>query len=393
MSSASPSGEIDISSDARYAASRRVTLISVAWNLMLTVAQVVIGITGHSQALVADGMHTLSDFITDFMVLFALKHGRKDADEEHPYGHARFETAVTMILGIMLVVVGAGIAINAGIRLSTAQTFVVPSPATLLIAVMTLGAKEGLYRYTITIANRYGSNMLRANAWHHRSDALSSLIVATGIGGSLLGFGYLDSVAAIIVALMVAKVGIDLAWQSLRELVDTGLSRDDLESIRQAILSISGVKALHLLRTRRVGGQALADVHIIVDDHVSVSEGHQISEAVRMRLISEIAPLADVMVHIDTEEDVDGPSCIDLPLRDEVEMRLKNYFREIPEARQIEHTTLHYLHGRIDIELLLPLTVVSDVARARQLARQFAAAARADKDIGIVKVNFHSALK
>jgi len=389
MSSASPSGEIDRSSDARYAVSRRVTLVSVFWNLMLTVAQVAIGLTGHSQALVADGMHTLSDFITDFMVLFALKHGRKDADEEHPYGHARFETAVTMILGIMLVVVGAGIAINAGIRLSTAQTFVVPSAMTLLIAVMTLIAKEGLYRYTMAIADRYGSNMLRANAWHHRSDALSSLIVAAGIGGSLLGFGYLDSVAAIIVALMVAKVGIDLAWQSLRELVDTGLSHDDLESIRKRILSISGVKALHLLRTRRVGGQALADVHIIVDDHVSVSEGHQISEAVRLRLINEIAPLTDVMVHIDAEEDVDVPSCADLPLRDEVEKRLENYFCDIPEARQIEHITLHYLNGRIDVELLLPLTIAADTAKARQLAERFAIATKADKDIGNVDVAFH----
>jgi len=389
MSSASPSGEIDRSSDARYAVSRRVTLVSVFWNLMLTVAQVAIGLTGHSQALVADGMHTLSDFITDFMVLFALKHGRKDADEEHPYGHARFETAVTMILGIMLVVVGAGIAINAGIRLSTAQTFVVPSAMTLLIAVMTLIAKEGLYRYTMAIADRYGSNMLRANAWHHRSDALSSLIVAAGIGGSLLGFGYLDSVAAIIVALMVAKVGIDLAWQSLRELVDTGLSHDDLESIRKRILSISGVKALHLLRTRRVGGQALADVHIIVDDHVSVSEGHQISEAVRIRLVDEIVPLTDVMVHIDAEEDVDVPSCADLPLRDEVEKRLENYFRDIPEARQIEHVTLHYLNGRIDVELLLPLTIAADTAKARQLAERFAIATKADKDIGKVDVAFH----
>jgi cation diffusion facilitator family transporter len=389
MSSASPSGEIDTTSDARYAASRRVTLVSVLWNLLLTVAQIAIGLTGHSQALVADGMHTLSDFVTDFMVLFALKHGRKGADEEHPYGHARFETAVTMILGIMLVIVGAGIAINAGIRLSTAQTFVVPSSMTLLIAIVTLAAKEGLYRYTMAIANRYESNMLRANAWHHRSDALSSLIVAAGIGGSLLGFGYLDSVAAIIVALMVAKVGIDLAWQSLRELVDTGLSHDNLESIRTSILSISGVKALHLLRTRHVGGQALADVHIIVDDHVSVSEGHQISEAVRIRLIKEIAPLADVMVHIDTEEDVEGPSCAGLPLRDEVEKRMENYFRDIPEARQIEHTTLHYLNGRINVELLLPLTIAADTAKARQLAQRFADAVSNDREIGTVDVIFH----
>lgn len=389
MNSVRARDDIDNSNNTRYDGSRRVTLVSIAWNLILTVAQVIIGIVGHSQALVADGMHTLSDFITDFMVLFALKHGRKEADEEHPYGHARIETAVTMILGIMLIVVGGGIAINAGIRLSTAQTFIVPSAITLLIALTSLAAKEGLYRYTMAIANRYGSNILRANAWHHRSDALSSLIVAAGIGGSLLGFGYLDSAAAIVVALMVIKVGIGLAWQALRELVDTGLGTDDLQSIRDVILSISGVKALHLLRTRRVGEQALADVHIIVDDRLSVSEGHQISEIARFRLIKEIAPLADVMVHIDTEEDVNGPSCADLPLRDELQKRLDNYFRDIPEARQVEHVTLHYLNGYVDIGLLLPLAAVSNITAAHQLAQCFMDAVKTDPDIRNVDVNFH----
>jgi cation diffusion facilitator family transporter len=389
MSATHEHGHSDASNNARYDASRRVTLVSVVWNLILTVAQIIIGIVGHSQALVADGLHTLSDFVTDFMVLFALKHGRKDADQEHPYGHARIETAVTMILGIMLMVVGAGIAISAGIRLSSAQTFVVPSAITLWIAVFTLGAKEWLYRYTMVVADRFDSNMLRANAWHHRSDALSSLIVAAGIGGSLLGFGYLDSVAALIVALMVVKVGGELAWQSLRELIDTGLDMEDLESIRRVILSIGGVKALHLLRTRRVGEQALADVHIIVDDHLSVSEGHQISEMVRAKLIREIASLADVMVHIDTEEDVNVASCAGLPLRDELQKRLDNYFRDIPEARLIEHMTLHYLNGRIDIELLLPHDAVTHSTTARQLAQLFTAAVRNDRDIGKVDVYYH----
>lgn len=389
MSNARSYSDIDISSTERYAASRRVTLVSVLWNLVLTVSQVIIGLVGNSQALVADGLHTLSDVFTDFMVLFALKHGRKDADAEHPYGHARFETAVTMLLGIILVVVGAGIAINAGIRLATAQIFVIPSVVTLLVAVATLVAKEGLYRYTMITANRYDSNMLRANAWHHRSDALSSLIVAAGIGGSLLGFGYLDLVAAIVVALMVVKVGGGLAWQALRELVDTGLAPEQLKSIREVIHSISGVKALHLLRTRRVGEKALADVHIIVNDRLSVSEGHQIGEAVRARLIKEIAPMSDVMVHIDTEDDVDNASCIDLPTRQEVEQRLKKYFHHIPEARQIEQTTLHYLKGRIDIELLLPLTAVADATTARELAQRFADASQADKDIGRVELRFH----
>ena len=389
MSNARSHSDIDTTSTERYAASRRVTLVSVLWNLVLTVSQVIIGLVGNSQALVADGMHTLSDVITDFMVLFALKHGRKDADAEHPYGHARFETAVTLLLGIMLVVVGAGIAINAGIRLTTAQTFVIPSAVTLWVALATLAAKEGLYRYTMLTAKRFDSNMLRANAWHHRSDALSSLIVAAGIGGSLLGFGFLDSVAAVVVALMVIKVGGELAWQALRELVDTGLAPDQLESIRRVILSIGGVKALHLLRTRRVGEKALADVHIIVDEHLSVSEGHQIGETVRARLIEEIAPMADVMVHIDTEEDIDDASCLDLPTRQEVERRLKKYFAHIPEARQIEQTTLHYLKGRIDIELLLPLIAVADATGAQDLARRFAETSQADQDIGRVELKFH----
>ncbi|MEX2162859.1 MAG: cation diffusion facilitator family transporter [Sulfuricaulis sp.] len=389
MSNARSHSDIDTTSTERYAASRRVTLVSVLWNLVLAVSQVIIGLVGNSQALVADGMHTLSDVITDFMVLFALKHGRKDADAEHPYGHARFETAVTLLLGIMLIVVGAGIAINAGIRLTTAQTFVIPAAVTFWVAMTTLAAKEGLYRYTMLTAKRFDSNMLRANAWHHRSDALSSLIVAAGIGGSLLGFGFLDSVAAIVVALMVIKVGGELAWLALRELVDTGLAPDQLESIRRVILSISGVKALHLLRTRRVGEKALADVHIIVDDHLSVSEGHQIGETVRARLIEEIAPMADVMVHIDTEEDIDDASCLDLPTRQEVERRLKKYFAHIPEARQIEQTTLHYLKGRIDIELLLPLTAVADATGAQDLARRFAEASQADQDIGRVELKFH----
>ena len=380
---------LDMSSPQRYTASLRVTLVNVTSNLLLTVAQVIVGFIGHSQALIADGLHTLSDMMADLLVLAALKHGRRGADEDHPYGHERIETAVTLLLGFILCAVGAGIAIRAAMKLLAAATFVTPSALTLWVAVFTLFAKEAMYRYTMRTANRFNSNMLRASAWHHRSDALSSLIVAVGIGGSLIGFVYLDAAAAIVVAIMIVKVGVELAWHSMRELVDTGLAPEDLDPIRKTILSVSGVEALHLLRTRRVGGQALADVHIIVDDHLSVSEGHQISEIVRGRLIKEIAPLADVMVHIDIEEDVEGPSCAGLPLRDELQKRLDNHFRDIPEARMIEHMTLHYLNGRIDIELLLPQDAISPSATARQLAEQFAAAVRNDRDIGKVDVYYH----
>ncbi|MDH3310804.1 MAG: cation diffusion facilitator family transporter [Gammaproteobacteria bacterium] len=389
MSHSDENSHFDTSSSERYTASMSVALVNISANFILSTAQVIIGLLGHSQALVADGLHTLSDMFADLLVIFALKHGRKGADEEHPYGHERIETAVTMILGIVLIGVAIGIGVRAGLKLTTPEELLIPSMLTLWTALGTLAAKEIMYRYTIITANRFDSNMLRASAWHHRSDALSSLIVAVGIGGSLMGFKYLDAIAAIVVAAMILKVGIDLSWRSLRELVDTGLGRKDLESIRRAILSISGVKALHLLRTRRLGGQALADVHIIVDDHLSVSEGHQISEAVRAKLINEITPMTDVMVHIDTEEDVEGRSCEGLPLRDEALKRLDGYFREIPEARKIEHVTLHYLDGHIDVEILLPLSLASSDTATHELRRRFSDAVQGDKDIGSVNIYFH----
>lgn len=388
MSTTHESQHFDTTNPERYRASLRVAVVNISANFLLSTGQVIVGFLGHSQALVADGLHTLSDMFADLLVIFALRHGRKGADEEHPYGHERIETAVTLMLGIVLIGVAVGIAVRAALKLTAPAPLVIPSALTLWVALGTLVVKEAMYHYTIRTADRFGSNMLRASAWHHRSDALSSLIVAIGIGGALLGFAYLDAVAAIVVATMIVQIGIKLSWQSLRELVDTGLGRTDLESIRRAILSVSGVKALHLLRTRRLGGQALADVHIIVDDHLSVSEGHQISEAVRAKLIQEIAPMTDVMVHIDTEEDVDGPSCEGLPLRDVVLQRLKRHFRDIPEAEHIKHVTLHYLEGRIEVELVLPLNVVPTVSDAESLSQRFRAAVVGDRDIANLNIRY-----
>lgn len=377
---------LDTTHPVRYIASRRVTLVSVVLNIVLTAAQMVVGIIGQSQALVADAVHTLSDLITDVMVLFALKHSAKAADEEHPYGHGRIETATTLLLGALLLAVGVGIAFGAGARFLDAEPFVVPAAITLWVAVITLLAKEGLYRYTLRTATRFDSDMLRANAWHHRSDAISSLIVVVGIGGSLVGWPYLDAVAAILVAAMVVKIGFGLAWRALRELIDTGLGAEDLAAIRSTINTVSGVRALHMLRTRQVAGQAFVDVHILVDPRVSVSEGHRISEAVRLKLIAEVGPVTDVMVHVDSEEDQTPAPEPATPSRDELTKRLAQYFRDIPEARLIERTTLHYIKGRVDVELLLPLVTVD---KAPELARRFAAATKNDPDIRSIDVWYH----
>lgn len=379
----------DTTSPVRYRASRRVALLGMGTNALLVVGQVAVGIFGHSQALVADGMHTLADLSGDLLVLFALKHSAKEADEEHPYGHARIETAVTLALGVLLVLVGLGIATRAGLRLMDHDSIVTPSAITLWVSGFTVLAKEALYQYTMRTARRFDSDMLRASAWHHRSDAISSIIVFLGIAGTIAGIQWLDALAAAGVALFVAKIGVELGWPAINELVDTGLAPEELRRVRRAILSVDGVRELHLLRTRRIGGRALVDVHIIVDDDISVSEGHYISEAVRTRLVNEVDVVADALVHIDPEDDVHSAPVRDLPSRTALQTELHNAFRDIAAAARIERIVLHYVNGKVRVELLLPLSVLGQPGDAESLAARFREAVANNPLIGSLELRFH----
>ncbi|MGM0412833.1 MAG: cation diffusion facilitator family transporter, partial [Pseudomonadota bacterium] len=250
--------------EARYRASRRVTLVGAAGNSVLGVGKIAVGIVAHSQALVADGVHSLSDLFTDILVLFGAQQGNREADTNHPYGHARFETAVTLLLGGTLLVVAAGLAWDAGRRLFEPSALFVPGQMALWAAAISVLVNEALYQYTALVARRVRSPMLQANAWHRRSDAASSVVVIVGVGGTMAGLDYLDAVAAVIVGLMVGKVGWELVSRALRELVDTGLEDERLALIRRAIQEVDGVVDLHLLRTRSMGPDALVDVHILV---------------------------------------------------------------------------------------------------------------------------------
>jgi cation diffusion facilitator family transporter len=389
MSDNSAPDFLDTTSPERYRVSRRVALLAMSTNALLVIGQVIAGLIGHSQALVADAMHTLADLSTDLLVLYALKHSAKEADEEHPYGHARIETAVTLVLGVILLVVGLGIAIRAGMRLTDHTPFIAPSSLALWASGLTILAKEGLYQYTMRIAQRFGSDMLKASAWHHRSDAISSVIVFLGIAGTMAGIQSLDALAALGVALFVAKIGIQLGWPAINELVDTGLGKEQLQRIRRVILAVDGVRELHLLRTRRIGGRALVDVHIIVDEDISVSEGHYISEMVRTHLVNEVDVVADALVHIDPEDDMHAVPAHDLPSRLAVQAKLKEHFRDIDAAAQIEKTTLHYVRGKLYVELLLPLSTVRDAVEGGQLAQRFRTALAHDPLIASIDVRFH----
>jgi cation diffusion facilitator family transporter len=276
------SAEEDASGE-RYRATRNVTLVGSALDLTLGIAKIIVGTLAHSQALIADGIHSLSDLGTDFMVLYAARHAHRKPDREHPYGHGRIETAATVALGIALVAVAAGIAWDSLRRLFDPDLLLQPGPLALTVAIISVLSKEWIYHYTMRVARRLNSNMLKANAWHSRSDAISSVVVVIGIIGVMLGYPFLDAVAAVVVALLIAKIGWDLTWSSLRELIDTALDAEEVKRIRDSIMKVDGVRTLHMLRTRRSGGSAFVDVHILVDPQVSVSEGHQIGERHQVR--------------------------------------------------------------------------------------------------------------
>lgn len=372
--------------ETRYRESRRVTLIGSALDLLLGVTKIIGGIIGHSQALVADGVHSLSDLATDILVILAARHANVDADADHPYGHARIETAATVGLGVLLIAVGIGITLDAVRKLMIPDSLAIPAIWGLAIAFFSVVSKEWIYRYTMKYARKLRSNMLRANAWHSRTDAFSSIVVIIGIGGAQMGFTYLDAVAALVVAAMIAKIGFDLAWSSLQELIDTGLEPEQLDDIRETILSVGGVRDLHELRTRQMGGKALVDVHIILEDPtLSVSEGHHISENVRQRLIRRIDHVEDVMVHIDPEDDEVVVPSEHLEMRRQILERLGERWRGVHAAGSIRRVTLHYLDGRVHVELELPLALAADAAR---LSRAFNEAVRDEQDIAGVRLIF-----
>jgi cation diffusion facilitator family transporter len=353
---------------ARYAAARGSTLASMAVNTVLSALQIVVGYFGRSQALLTDGIHTLSDLMSDLLVLFASRKGAAAADEQHPYGHRRIETAATLLLGATLTVVGLGILWRAGVRLTSGEAFPTVHLATLWIALATLASKEALYHYLIRVARAHRSQMLAANAWHTRADAATSLIGAIGISGNLLGYGFLDSLAAALVAFFITRMGAKLAYQALSELVDTGVAAEELAAIRRTLLETPGVRGLHELRTRRMAGQALVDAHILVDPRISVSEGHYIAESARQRVLSGHDVL-DVMVHIDPEDDALAHPSANLPGRELLLAHLRERLRgAVPEPRR---TVLHYLDGRVEAELFLSAASTrEEMARMERAIRE-----------------------
>lgn len=380
--------EADIHSS-RYLEVRKVTLIGSLVDFLLGVSKIFVGWLAHSQALIADGVHSLSDLATDFLVLYAAKHSHRAADEDHPYGHGRIETLATVVLGISLIGVALGIGYDAMRRMNSPDLLLNPGWIALSVAAISVFAKEAIYRYTRNAAKRLRSNMLMANAWHSRSDAISSIVVVIGVAGTMMGYPYLDSVAAIAVAVMISKIGFDLVRDSSKELIDTALEPEVTDAIRREVFNIEGVRALHMLRSRRSGGDALIDLHLQVDPRISVSEGHQIGDTVRRRLLDSIEEVTDVTVHIDPEDDEQNSPCDKLPLRGDLIDALEARWKHL-EYIQADNLTLHYLGGKLQVELGLPLNVLGHYPDAGKLVADIEKAAKELPEVDSVRVSFYA---
>ena len=346
---------------------RKTTFVSIGLNTVLMSVQIVVGVIAHSQALVADGVHSLADLISDFVVLVANRHSGAEPDADHNYGHSRYETVASLFLGGLLIAVGGGMLWRAGERLTDLDNIPAVHLSALVVAVVVLVSKEALFRYMLREAQRVRSAMLIANAWHARSDAASSLVVALGIVGSIAGVRLLDPVAAAVVGFMVARMGWTFGWDALQDLSDRALDESDTADLRARILSTPGVRDVHELRTRKMGDFALVDAHILVDPMISVSEGHYIAETARARVLSDNRVL-DALIHVDPENDAIARPPVNLLPRAKIAAEVESALAA--EGLKAASVNLHYLSTGLDVEVTLqPSRLDALESEVRQLER------------------------
>ncbi len=354
----------------RQQATQRTTLIGAIVNIFLAMTKIIAGSFGHSHALFADGLHSLADLFADGIVLLAAKYGNTAADHNHPYGHQRIETAATVFIALFLLFTGAGILWDALYHLLYQHLKAPITWLVLWIACASLFANEIVYRYTLVMAKRYQSALLTAHAWHRRSDAAASLIVIIGIIGALCGMPALDNLAALVMGALILKMAYKMGRQSLEELTDQGMDNAMLNAMSSAIQHVDGVIAMHQLRTRSMGGNIFADVHIMVDSFISVSEGHYIADRVHQLLRSQFPLIKDIIVHVDPEDDEVIPRPTDLPSRTALIALFEQSWQDLPGFEQLRWLNCHYINQHLTLSIALPLSLLSTTPQLSALYQQ-----------------------
>ena len=365
---------------ARLRALSGVTVLAAVANLVLVVVKGAAGLLGGSSVLVADAVHSLSDLSTDVVALFSLRVAAKPPDEDHPYGHGRYETLGTVIVGVVLLGAAVGISWEASSRFGQS---VVPAGITLWVAGLSIAVKEALFQITIRAGRRHQSPLVVANAWHHRSDALSSIAALAGIAGARMGFPILDPAAAVVVAALIAKMAVSLLAGAVREVTDTALQREMLHDLGAGVRRLPGVVNLHELRARRMGPRILVDLHVQVDASTTVSDGHQVAERVRQFVFRAHGGVSEVLVHIDPEPDENlAPGDQLSRPRQEIESEVRRIAQRVDGVRAVTHVMAHFLERRVvlqvEIEVDPELRVREAAAVARSLRERLEAVSGVD---------------
>jgi cation diffusion facilitator family transporter len=344
-----------------------VTVLAAVANLMLVVLKGAAGLLGGSSVLIADAVHSLSDLATDLVALVSIRVAAKPPDEDHPYGHGRYETLGTFLLGVILLGAAIGIAWEASSRFGES---VVPAGITLWVAGLGIAIKEGLFQITIRVGRRHQSPLVVANAWHQRSDALSSVAALAGIAGARMGFPILDPAAAVVVAALIVKLAVSLLAGAIREVTDTALQREMLRDLGAGIRRLPGVVNLHELRARRMGPRVLVDLHVQVDPSTTVSDGHQVAERVRLFVFREHEGVSEVLVHIDPEPDEHlAPGDQLSRPRGEIESEVRRIAERVGGVRAVTHVTAHFLEHRVVLQVEIEVDPALRVREAAALAR------------------------
>ncbi|MBF0357882.1 MAG: cation transporter [Magnetococcales bacterium] len=375
--------------DERYFAARKATIISVAVNIFLSVGKIIAGMVGNSAAILADGIHSASDLITDGVVLVAMRIAKQGVDEDHPYGHGKYETLATLFVSVALLAVAIGIAIDSWGRLVDPE-LTTPTSLALWAAAISILAKEAIFQYTYRLGKRYNAKAIIANAWHHRSDAVSSIAALIGVGGAMVGYPILDPLAAIAVAFILGKVGIELFLEALQDLTDSrqAIDAEVQKKIANLVHDVQGVLSAHLLNPRGLGPDIRVDVHVVVDGYLSVSEGHQIAEKVRYHLMNELESVTDVLVHVDPEEDHEE-SVRMFVSREKLNNLLEKCIADSPLFANLDRMTPHYrkngvlLEMQFKVDLDYPMVLIR--TEAGLLSSRLLAA---EKELDEVKIGF-----
>ena len=278
-----------------------MTLAGSVGNVLLMTFKFIASILGHSSAMIADAVHSLSDFITDLIVLVFVKISAKPQDESHDYGHGKFETFATFFVGLALVAAAIGIITTGGIKLMSwmgGEELEAPGQLALWAALVSLLVKEGLFRYTRRVARKVSSPALMAGAWHHRSDALSSVGALIGIGGAMLGFPAADAAASLVICVFIGKAAFDISSEAVRGMVDRSADAETEEAIRRSVLNVAGVEGVDLLHTRSFGSRVYVEIEIRADGRLSLFEAHAIAEDVHNRVEAAFPQVKHIMVHV-----------------------------------------------------------------------------------------------